>query len=96
MHEKNHSVKWPVGLAEQLKDFAQYYGHAELSFTLSNANDILLKIKRRASIISKNYDRLKNVHEFLVDVLLKTKSQTFYGPFILFIALLLIVIVIKT
>ena len=35
---------------------------------------------------------LKNVvHEFLVDILPKTKSQTFYGPFILFIALLLLV-----
>ena len=35
---------------------------------------------------------LKNVvHEFLVDILSKTKSQTFYGPFILFIALLLFV-----
>ena len=90
-------MKWSVGPAEQLKDFARYYGHEELSFTLSKANDILLEIKRRASIISKTYDRLKNVvHEFLVDVLPKTKSQTFYGLFILINALLLLVIVIKT
>ena len=29
------------GLAEQLKDFAQYHGHEELSFTVSKVNDIL-------------------------------------------------------
>ena len=38
--EKYRSVKWPVGLAEQLKDFA-LYGHEKLSFTLSKFNDIL-------------------------------------------------------
>ena len=48
--EKNRSVKWPVGLAEWLKDFAQYY--EESSFTLSKVNDILHEIKLRAPLIS--------------------------------------------
>ena len=43
--EKNRSVKWPVGLAEQLKDFAQHYRHEESSFTLSKVNDILDEVK---------------------------------------------------
>ena len=30
----NKTVAQAVGLAKQLKDFAQYYGHEELSFTL--------------------------------------------------------------
>ena len=34
-------MEWPIGLAEQLKDFAQYHGHEELSFTLSKVDDIL-------------------------------------------------------
>ena len=39
------TVAKAVGLAEQLKDFVQYYGHEELSFTLSKVNDILREIK---------------------------------------------------
>lgn len=42
------TVAQAVGLAEQLKDFAQYYGHEELSFTLSKVNDMLHEIKLRA------------------------------------------------
>ena len=42
------TVAQAVGLAEQLKDVAQYYGHEELSFTLSKVNDILHEIKLRA------------------------------------------------
>lgn len=42
------TVAQAEGLAEQLKDFAQYHGHEELSFTLSKVNDILHKIKLRA------------------------------------------------
>ena len=42
------TVAQAVGLAEQLKDFAQYYGHEELSFTLSKVNDILHEMKLRA------------------------------------------------
>ena len=37
--ENYGSVKWAIGLAEQLKDFAQYYGHERSSFTLSKVND---------------------------------------------------------
>ena len=44
----NKAVAQAVGLAKQLKDFAQYYGHEELSFTLSKVNDILHEIKLRA------------------------------------------------
>ena len=36
------------GLQSSLTDFAQYYGHEELSFTLSKVNDILHEIKLRA------------------------------------------------
>ena len=45
------TISFCDGLAEQLKDFAQYYGHEELSFTLrslSKFNDILHEIKLRA------------------------------------------------
>ena len=44
------TVAQGVRLAEQLKDFAQYYGHEELSFTLrsqSKVNDILHELKLR-------------------------------------------------
>ena len=44
----NKAVAQAVGLAKQLKDFAQYYGHEELSFTLSKVNDILHETKLRA------------------------------------------------
>ena len=44
----NKTVAQAVGIAKQLKDFAQYYGHEELSFTLSKVNDILHDIKLRA------------------------------------------------
>ena len=51
----NKTVAQAVALAKQLKDFAQYYGHEELSFTLfffcltlSKVNDILHEIKLRA------------------------------------------------
>ena len=44
----NKTVAQATGLAKQLKDFAQYYGHEELSFTLSKVNDILHEIKLRA------------------------------------------------
>ena len=44
----NKIVAQAVGLAKQLKDFAQYYGHEELSFTLSKVNGILHEIKLRA------------------------------------------------
>ena len=43
------TVAQAVRLAKcQLKDFAQYYGHEERSFTLSKVNDILHEIKLRA------------------------------------------------
>ena len=42
------TVAQAVRLAEQLKDFAQYYGHEELSFILSKVNDKLHEIKLRA------------------------------------------------
>ena len=42
------SYRQSAWLAEQLKDFAHYYGHEELSFTLSKVNDILHEIKLRA------------------------------------------------
>ena len=42
------TVAQAVGFAEQLKDFAQYYGHQELSFTLSKVNDIQHEIKLQA------------------------------------------------
>ena len=35
-------------VAEQLKDFAQYNGHEELSFALSNVSDLLHQIKLRS------------------------------------------------
>ena len=41
-------VAQAVGLAKQLKDFAQYYGHEELSFTLSKVNSILHEMTLRA------------------------------------------------
>ena len=44
----NKTVTQAVRLAKQLKDFAQYYGHEELSFTLSKVSDILHEIKLRA------------------------------------------------
>ena len=44
----NKTVAQAVGLAKKLKDFAQYYGHGELSFTLSKVNSILHEIKLRA------------------------------------------------
>ena len=42
-NQLSRPVAQAVGLAEQLKDFAQYYGHEELSFTLSKVNDIYMK-----------------------------------------------------
>ena len=42
------TVAQAVRLAEQLKDFAQYYKHEELSFILSKVNDKLHEIKLRA------------------------------------------------
>ena len=44
----NKTVAQAVGLAKQLKDFAQYYRHEEVSFTLSKVNAILHEIKLRA------------------------------------------------
>ena len=44
----NKTVAQTVGLAKKLKDFVQYYGHEELSFTLSQVNSILHEIKLRA------------------------------------------------
>ena len=44
----NKTVAQAVGLAKQLKDFAQYYGDEKVSFTLSKVNDILHEIKLRA------------------------------------------------
>ena len=41
----NKTVAQAVGLAKQRKDFAQYYGHEELSFTLSKVNSILHEMK---------------------------------------------------
>ena len=40
------TVAQAVGLAEQLKYFSQYYGHEELSCTLSKVNDTLNYIKK--------------------------------------------------
>jgi len=42
------TVAQAVRHPEQLTDFAQYYGHEELSFRLSKFNDILHEIKLRA------------------------------------------------
>ena len=42
------TVAQAVGLAEPLKDFAQYYEHEELFLTLSKVNDILHEIKLQA------------------------------------------------
>ena len=42
------TVAQAVGLAEPLKDFAQYYEHEQLFLTLSKVNDILHEIKLQA------------------------------------------------
>ena len=61
--EKNRSVKWPVGLAEWLKDFAQYtvWVWRNGSFTLSKFNDILHEIKLRAPLITKNFNKRPDI-----------------------------------
>ena len=64
------TVAQAVGLAEQLKDFAQYYGYEELSFTLrslSKVNDILHEIK----LPGPKYQKTITVFFFLKSILLR-------------------------
>ena len=64
----NKTVARAVGLAKQLKDFAQYYGLEELSFTLSKVNDILPEIKLRAPKYQKT---ITDFFFFLKSILLR-------------------------
>ena len=51
----NKTVAQAVGLAKKLKDFAQYYGHGELSFTLSNVNSILHEAPKYHKTITADF-----------------------------------------
>ena len=62
------TVAQAVGLAEQLKDFAHYYGHEEFSFTLSKVNDILHEIKLQAPKYQKT---ITDFFFFLKSILLR-------------------------
>ena len=58
------TVAQAVALAEPLKEFTQYYGHEELSLTLSKVNDILHEIKLRAP----KYQKTTTDFFFLLDI----------------------------
>ena len=47
-----NTVSQAEGLAEQLKDFVQYYGHEELSLTLSKVNLTSSRLNKGKSIVS--------------------------------------------
>ena len=92
-----------VGLAEPLKDFAQYYEHEELSLTLRKVNDILHEIKLQAPKYQKtitdffflldihNYVKSFSYKEISIKVYctsLKVHHRHFMGIFVVVIAFL--------